>query len=125
MGMPEARYPGRAPIDSYGPAGFRFAGMSHKGSILCLTTAIVAWPPTDATLLRPEDFAAVLAERDDVDFVLLGTGSRHIVPPAAVSDAFRAAGLSFDVMATGPAARTFNIVLAEGRRAVAALLLAC
>ena len=41
-----ARYPGRAPIDAYGNGGFRFAEMSHRGSILCLPSGIYAWPPT-------------------------------------------------------------------------------
>ena len=43
-----ARYPGRAPIDAYGNGGFRFADMSHRGSILCLPSGIYAWPVTDA-----------------------------------------------------------------------------
>ena len=45
----EARYPGRAPIDSYGNGGFRFAQMSHKGSILCLPSGIYAWAPSSAS----------------------------------------------------------------------------
>ena len=36
----KAHFPGRAPIDAYGNGGFRFAGMSHRGSILCLPSGI-------------------------------------------------------------------------------------
>ena len=36
--------PRPAPIDAYGKGGFRFAGMSHRGSLLCLPDGIWAWP---------------------------------------------------------------------------------
>ena len=53
-------YPGRAPIEAYGNGGFRFAGMSHRGSILCLPDAILAWSERDPAGLTPASFAAVL-----------------------------------------------------------------
>ena len=42
--MEPARFPGRAPIEAYGNGGFRFADMSHRGSILALPSGIEAWP---------------------------------------------------------------------------------
>ncbi len=49
-----AHFPGRAPIDAYGNGGFRFADMSHRGSILCLPSGIYGWEPADpAMLARP------------------------------------------------------------------------
>uniref|UniRef100_UPI0019535063 hypothetical protein n=1 Tax=Stenotrophomonas maltophilia TaxID=40324 RepID=UPI0019535063 len=41
----DAHFPGRAPIDAYGNGGFRFADMSHRGSILCLPSGIHGWAP--------------------------------------------------------------------------------
>ena len=117
-----ARYPGRAPIDAYGNGGFRFAGMSHKGSILCLADAIVAWEPTDVDQLSPECFADVLADATRIGFLLLGTGVSHRQPPASVREAFASAGIGLDVLATGAAARTWNVLLAEGRPIAAALM---
>ena len=117
-----ARYPGLAPIDAYGNGGFRFAGMSHRGSILCLPQAIEAWEPRSVDALAPRDFDSVLAARDQIDFVLLGTGDAHRMPPAAIRHMFAAAGLGLDVMATGAAARTYNILIAESRRVAAALI---
>ena len=49
-------FPGRAPIEAYGNGGFRFAGMSHKGSLLCLPSAIVAWDETSIDRLVPDSF---------------------------------------------------------------------
>ena len=117
-----ARYPGRAPIDAYGNGGFRFAGMSHKGSILCLPDAIVAWQPATVEQLSTECFAAVLGDAKRISFLLLGTGVEHRPPPAWVPKAFARAGIGLDVMATGAAARTWNVLLAEGRPVAAALM---
>ena len=61
MKQPSARYPGRAPIDAYGNGGFRFAEMSHRGSILCLPSGIYAWSPTHPGELTPAAFAPALA----------------------------------------------------------------
>ena len=115
-------YPGRAPIDAYGNGGFRFAGMSHKGSLLCLPQAIVAWDAIAIDTLVPDSFRMVFAEGRDIGFVLLGTGRMHEAPSTTVRRAFVEAGIGLDVMDTGAACRTYNVLLAEGRPVAAALL---
>lgn len=123
--MPEqaqGRYPGVAPIEAYGNGGFRFAGMSHRGSIVCLPDAIEAWEPTCVEELTVASVARMLSHRDHLDLVLLGTGEMHRSPPAEVRAAFAEVGLGLDVMATGAAARTYNVLIGEGRRVAAALI---
>jgi len=115
-------YPGQAPIDAYGDGGFRFAGMSHRGSLLLLPSGIHAWAASDAAKLTMADFQQLLAERDKIEFVLLGTGTGQVFPSLAVRRGFEAAGLGLDSMSTGSAARTFNVLLAEGRKVAAALI---
>ena len=115
-----AFFPGRAPIEAYGNGGFRFAGMSHRGSILVLPDGIHAWPPETAGDLSPEDFTAAFAA--SLDFLLLGTGREMLRPPKSVRDAFNRRNLALDVMATGAAVRTFNVLLAEKRTFAAALI---
>ena len=115
-------YPGQAPIDAYGDGGFRFAGMSHRGSLLLLPSGIHAWAATDAAILNMSDFAVLLAEREKIEFVLLGTGAGQVFPPLAVRRGFDDAGLGLDPMSTGSAARTYNVLLAEGRKVAAALI---
>lgn len=122
MSAIDARYPGRAPIDAYGNGGFRFAEMSHRGSILCLPSGIYAWEVKSPADLSAASFAKVLAERAELGFLLLGTGPRQERPQADVREAFRAAGLALDVMDTGAAARTYNVLLAERRPVGAALI---
>lgn len=115
-------YPYQVPIDAYGNGGFRFADMSHKGSLLCLPSGISAWGPTAAGALVLADFATVLAERGRIALVLLGTGGEHLLPPADIRNAFAAAGIGLEPMTTGSAARTYNIMLAERRKVAAALI---
>ena len=116
------RYPGRAPIDAYGNGGFRFAEMSHRGSILCLPSGVYAWQPASPNEIEGAALAPVLAERDALDLLLLGTGRRSQLPGAEVRRAFDAAGVALEVMDTGAACRTYNVLLGEGRPVGAALL---
>ena len=117
-----AHYPGRAPIDAYGNGGFRFAGMSHRGSILCLPSGIHGWYVSIFAELNRETLACVFAESNEIDVLLVGAGNGpgRLPPPLAIQ--LREVGISADAMMTGAAVRTFNVVLAEERRVAAALL---
>ena len=114
--------PGRHLIDAYGAGGFRFADMSHRGSILALPSGIKAWSPTEGRGLVPEDFAAVFAESAAVELLLLGTGPEIVPVSEAVRGRFRDAAIRLDAMQTGAAARTYNILMAENRQVAAALI---
>lgn len=118
----EAHFPGRAPIDAYGDGGFRFADMSHRGSILCLPSGVHGWEPADPVQLTLDDFVRVLAEIDDIDILLVGTGPELKPLPAALRARLREAGISADPMSTGAAVRTYNVLLAEDRLVAAALV---
>ena len=123
MSVAAARYPARAPIDAYGNGGFRFADMSHRGSILCLPSGIYAWPPSMPEQIdQAAPFESVFVERDALDMLLLGTGARHHMPGAELRRAFADAGIGLETMDTGAACRTYNVLLAEGRHVAAALL---
>lgn len=114
--------PGRFAIDAYGRGGFRFAEMSHRGSILALPSGIHAWPVSTPAEITPEAIAKVVAERVGIDVLLLGTGPAPFQVDDAIRWLLRDAGIGLDVMATGAAARTYNIMLGENRKVAAALL---
>lgn len=118
----EAHFPGRAPIDAYGNGGFRFAEMSHRGSILCLPSGIYGWDPADPASLTAGDFAKLLDEAGDIQILLVGSGNdlRPLAP--AVRAVFKEAGILADPMSTGAAVRTYNVLLAEDRLVAAALI---
>ena len=118
----EAHFPGRAPIEAYGNGGFRFADMSHRGSLLCLPSGIHGWEPADPQVLAVADFDRLLAEANKIEILLVGMG-RDLRPlPAALRAALKAAGIASDPMSTGAAVRTYNVLLAEERAVAAALI---
>lgn len=119
----EAHFPGRAPIDAYGNGGFRFADMSHRGSLLLLPSGIYGWQMTEDEPLTVESLAKVFDDAAQIEVLLVGTGTTLRPIPAPVREALRGVGISSDPMGTGAAVRTYNIMLAE-QRAVAAALFA-
>lgn len=122
MPAPEARFPGQAAIEAYGNAGFRFAGMSHRGSILCLPSGIYAWDATRLDTVTPADFARVFSECSSGGVLLFGVGRAMTRPSLDIRRAFIEAKIGLEAMDTGAAARTYNVLLAEGRPVAAALL---
>ncbi len=118
--------PGAAPIDAYGDGGFRFAGMSHRGSLLCLPTGIWANPVTSAGEIDEAALALVLERATPdaaVDHFLIGTGKDLVPVSSALRETFRKRRIVVESMSTGAAVRTYNILLGERRR-VGALLVA-
>ena len=114
--------PQPAPIDAYGDGGFRFAGMSHRGSLLCLPDGIWAWPVGNPKQLNEDTLAAVFDRAPTLDFFLIGAGRDPWVLPEDLRKQFRDRSLSVDAMPTGAAVRTYNILLAENRRVGAGLI---
>ena len=120
---PAGFVPGRHPVDAYGGGGFRFAGMSHRGSLLALPAGVQAWAVTRAGEIDEASLAPLLElPKGEVEMLLLGTGPALVPLPAALRRRLRDAGIVADAMPTGAAARTYNIRLGEKRRVAAALI---
>ncbi|MEM9329780.1 MAG: Mth938-like domain-containing protein [Pseudomonadota bacterium] len=118
----EAHFPGRAPIDAYGGGGFRFANMSHKGSLLCLPSGIYGWDVTKPSDLTVDSFEKLFAEAEDIEILLVGSGENLIPIEPKLRSKLREAHISADPMATGAAVRTYNVLVSEGRAVAAAFL---
>ena len=123
MEMTQPRFPGRPAIDAYGNGGFRFADMSHRGAILLLPSGVYGWPVTSPGDFAVSDFQQVFDEGDAIGFLLLGCGENAVRPAQDIRQEFDRRGIGLDIMSTGAAARTYNVLLAE-QRAVAAALIA-
>lgn len=115
-------FPRPAPIDSYGKGGFRFAGMSHRGSLLCLPSGIWAWPIDRVEAIDENTLAPVFAEAADIGLFLLGTGHAAWQMPDDLRVRFQVSTMTVEVMRTGQAANTYSILLGEGRRVAAGLI---
>lgn len=121
-GLDTPHLPIPAPIDAYGNGGFRFGGMSHRGSLLCFPDGMWAWPVTSVADLSEASLSPALMHAGGIDVFLIGAGRAPWVLPAALRALFRERSISVDVMATGAAVRTYNILLAENRRAGVGLI---
>lgn len=127
MAAPPRRYdgflPGRHPIEGFGQGGFRFAGMSHVGSILATPSGLATIETQTPFLHGDALYRRVFDQSGDIDLLLIGTGREPAPLPSSIRARLREAGIGADVMTTASAASTYNLLLAEGRR-VAALLAA-
>ena len=114
--------PRSAPIEAYGKGGFAFAEMSHRGSLLCLPDAIWAWPVTKPEEIDEASLARVFAAANVIDTLIIGTGTEVWLAPPALREALRRVKVVLEPMLTGPAVRTYNIMIGERRRVAAALI---
>jgi uncharacterized protein len=115
--------PGKHAIEAYGQGGFRFAGMSHKGSILVLPSGISAWSAQSPEEIDLAALAAVFAEpKGAIEHLLIGTGAALVPLSAPLRQRLREAGIVAEPMTTGLAANTYSILLREDRLVAAALL---
>lgn len=114
--------PRSAAIEAYGHGGFAFAGMSHRGSLLCLPDAVWAWDVTKPEQIDKYSLARVFDAANSIDTLIVGTGNTVWLPPPDLRAALRAVRVVLDAMQTGPAIRTYNIMIGERRRVAAALI---
>ena len=115
MRINEVEYDDSRPIDGYGPGFFRIGGERVDGAVLVLPSGIASWQGYG-------DVAPLSAAARDVDVLFIGTGAEIAHVPEPVRAALEAAGLGVEAMATPAACRTYNVLLAEGRRVGVALL---
>ena len=115
---------GRQIVESYGDGKFRVSGALYEHSILILPDRTVDWPVADIRTLSLESLALVAGagESGSVNLLLIGCGPRMAPIPAALRASLRAKGIVIEPMDTGAAARTYNVLAAEGRKVAAALI---
>ena len=114
--------PRSAPIDAYGKGGFAFAGMSHRGSLICLPDAIWAWDVVRPEQIDRYSLERVFAAANGIDTLIVGTGTEVWLPPPDLRASLRGVYVVLDAMQTGPAIRTYNVMIGERRRVAAALI---
>lgn len=108
-------------IDSYGDGVFHVNEREFKGSILIWRGGVYPWSAATIADVSVEGLSVLLDKAADIDVVLFGTGETSVILPRPVRDILSAKNIAYDVMNTGAAARTFNMLLADGRRVAAAI----
>ena len=108
-------------VTAYGVGYIEVNRIRHTGSLIVAPDVpIRQWEARDVEQLRAEHFEAVLELAPEL--VIVGTGANQQFLPPRTTAALTRAGIGFEVMDTAAACRTFNILLAEGRRVVGAFL---
>lgn len=115
MELNEVQFGDAQPIDGYGPGFFRVGGRLSDGAVLVLPGSVASWGGY-------EDAAPLVAAAGAIDVLLIGTGAEIAPIPQSLREVLEAAGLGVEIMGTGSACRTYNVLLGEGRRIGAALL---
>lgn len=111
---------GRQIVQQYRAGGFRISGKEYQGGVIIMPERTMLWPVAGELSISSFDILKPYAQ--ELDVVLLGTGAGQMFVPPALRQALKAQGLNVDVMDTGAACRTYNVLMAEGRRLAAALL---
>jgi uncharacterized protein len=115
MELNEISYKDARPIDGYGPGFVRIGGDVFSGPHIITASSVLPWGGL-------EDANTALALSAEIDVLLVGTGEQMAYLPAEFRAAMEKADIGLEPMATASACRTFNVLLAEGRRVAAALL---
>lgn len=115
MQLTEMKYSGPVPVDGYGPGFFRVGGEVYQGPVLLFPDGISAWSGLN-------DLDALVRAKDMIDVVFLGMGADIAALTASQRALFDTAGLGVEVMSSPAACRTYNVLIAEGRRIAAGLI---
>jgi uncharacterized protein len=109
-------------IQGYDEGGFRIAGSRHAGSVLVLPEQTLAWPVSAPEQVTTQSLEPIRAAEPAVEILVLGCGPRFVLIPAELRAALKTDGIVIEAMDTRAACRTYNLLLAEGRRVAAALI---
>lgn len=116
------RFEGQPLVDAYGDGGFRLDGRRIEGSILLTPRGLYPWAPRALGEATPVSLKPIADCVGEFDFFLVGGGRNFVQLPQSVSGYLRTYGITPDLMDTGAACRTYNILRAEKRRVAAALI---
>ena len=108
-------------INAYAPGSITINHKAHARSLIVTPAQVTDWPPTSFDNLLAAHFEMLAGMPWEV--VILGTGAKLRFPPPALTRALTEAKIGLEVMDTGAACRTYNILMSDGRRVAAALLM--
>jgi uncharacterized protein len=112
---------GRQLFSGYGPGYVAVNNVRYDRNVLVTPEAVVEWPVASFETLTPGDFGFIQDTRPEV--LILGTGSAQRFPPPTLARALAASGAGVEIMDTKAACRTYNILVTEGRKVLAAILI--
>lgn len=122
MKLQDIRFAGERLVEAYGDGGFRLTDGRVEGSILILPWAVQPFHCDRFESVAEQMFEPVFEKRSEVEIFLFGTGARLQFPTMGLRKRFIEANIALEVMDTGAACRTYNVLVSESRRVAAALI---
>ena len=113
---------GKQIITGYGDGKFKIGGEMYEHSVLVFPDRVSPWPIAANAPITLENLNVVLDEEGEIDLLLIGCGRSQSILPPIIRSSLKEVGIGLEIMDTGAAVRTYNILLAEGRRVAAALI---
>ncbi len=113
---------GQQLINSYGEGGYRVSGVRYDGSVLVFPDKTELWPVASMEDVTLDSLQAIRDADPAVEILLIGCGASMAFIEDSIRSALRETGITIDAMDSGAAARTYNVLLLEGRRVAAALI---
>lgn len=97
-------------------------GVEHLGSVIVLPERTLPWPISQLDAVDIAALQAVLNAAPKPELLILGCGRRGAPPNINLRVTLKARGIALEMMDTGAACRTYNVLLGEGRLVAAALI---
>jgi uncharacterized protein len=108
-------------VQAYSEGSFVISNINYKNSIILSPEIIFEkWPPESIKDLKREDLNQVISLQPEI--VIIGTGNKLVFPETAVLKPLTDARIGIEIMDTGAACRSYNFLVGEGRKVVAALI---
>lgn len=113
---------GRQAIEAYGDGGFRVSGSRYDGSLLVLPDEVVVWPVKEMADLVEPALRSIIERADRIEVLLLGCGPSIAFLKPDLRARLKEHGIAVDLMGSGAACRTYNVLMGENRKVAAALI---
>ena len=122
MEFTEIKSSSEAFIAGYGDGGFRMGDSRFTGSLLITPSGFYPWDVVEHSQITLEGLKPILENSDNIELLVIGTGQSMAFVAKEIRKAFADNDIAIEVMDTGAAARTYNVLLQEGRMVTAALI---
>jgi uncharacterized protein len=109
-------------IAGYGDGGFRMGDGRFEGSMLITPNGFYPWEVSDKSEISIESIKRILDAHVYVEIFIIGMGTSMAFLKPEIRSVFSEKNIAVEVMDTGAAARTYNVLLQEGRKVSAALI---
>ena len=109
-------------IESYGDGGFIINGQKITSSVIVTVDETILWDVSNVRNINPDELLTKFVKVKGIGTLLIGTGAISVYPNKALVSHIKSFGMGVEIMDTGAACRTFNVLIEENREVIAALI---